>query len=83
MANTKIVLFESTSNPGGICIMHPCEEYLTQTGSTVLALAKRDIPKGKKFKIIEKDSESIFADRVFRNAWAVDFSSYDGVGEQE
>ena len=46
---------------------------------TVEEIAKKDVPTGNKYKIVE-DSE-ILADRSFRNAWVVDeVDLTDGVG---
>ena len=46
---------------------------------TVEEIAKKDVPTGKKYKIVE-DSE-IPTDRSFRDAWVVDESDLtDGVG---
>jgi hypothetical protein len=47
---------------------------------TIEELAKKDVPTGKKYKIVD-DSE-IPSDRSFRNAWEVDEALLtDGVGE--
>ncbi len=47
---------------------------------TIDELAKKDVPTGKKYKIV--DTSSISSDRTFRNAWEVDESLLtDGVGE--
>ena len=49
---------------------------------TVEEIAAKDVPTGKKYKIVE-DSD-IPSSRNFRNAWTVDESDLtDGVGEQE
>ena len=46
---------------------------------TIDEIAKKDVPTGKKYKIIE-DSD-VPTDRSFRNAWTVDESNLtDGVG---
>ena len=46
---------------------------------TVEEIAKKDVPTGNKYNIVE-DSE-ILADRSFRNAWVVDeVDLTDGVG---
>ncbi len=43
-------------------------------------LAKKDVPEGKKFKII--NTTDVSSDRSFRDAWIVDESELtDGVGE--
>ena len=47
---------------------------------TMDELAKKDVPTGKKYKIV--DTSSISSDRSFRNAWEVDEAQLtDGVGE--
>jgi hypothetical protein len=49
---------------------------------TVDEIAKKAVPKGYKYKIVE-DSD-VPTDRSFRDAWTVDESDLtDGVGEQE
>lgn len=44
-------------------------------------IAKKDIPSGVKFKII--DVSDLPDDRTFRMAWTSDFTEYDGVGGRE
>tara|TARA_Y100001937_G_scaffold27180_1_gene38987 strand:+ start:112 stop:345 length:234 start_codon:yes stop_codon:yes gene_type:complete len=67
---------------GNVCIMHPVlKEINPETGKvwTVEEIAKKDVPTGKKYKIVE-DSE-ILTDRSFRDAWVVDEADLtDGVG---
>ena len=47
---------------------------------TIEELAKKDVPAGKKYKIV--DASTIPSDRSFRNAWEVDEAQLtDGVGE--
>ena len=47
---------------------------------TIEELAKKDVPTGKKYKIV--DASEIPSDRSFRNAWEVDEALLtDGVGE--
>ena len=47
---------------------------------TVEEIAKKDVPTGKKYKIVPVSD--ISSDRSFRNAWTVDESDLtDGVGE--
>jgi hypothetical protein len=65
---------------GTVSILVPTPEILKT--KTVDEVAKKDIPKGLKYKIVE-DSE-ISSDRTFRNAWTIDESELtDGVGEKE
>ena len=70
---------------GVVCVVIPAPKILTQenpdTGQlwTVEDIAKKDVPTGYKYKIVE-DSE-IPTDRSFRGAWTVDESDLtDGVG---
>ena len=52
----------------------------TEKEWTIEEIAKKHIPTGKKYKIVE-DSE-ISSDRSFRMAWTVDESELtDGIGE--
>ena len=47
---------------------------------TVEEIAKKDVPTGKKYKIVPVSD--ISSDRSFRNAWTVDEADLtDGVGE--
>ena len=62
--------------------------YPTETGIVVLTpsgelsveeTAKKDVPSGVKYKIIEHTD--LPSDRDFRNAWEYDFTTdFDGVG---
>ena len=46
---------------------------------TIEEIAKKDVPTGKKYKII--DDSDVPTDRSFRDAWTVDESNLtDGVG---
>ena len=49
-------------------------------GLTLEQIAKKDVPTGKKYKIV--DVSEVSSDRTFRNAWEIDESELtDGVGE--
>ena len=48
---------------GGVCVIVPSSEWK----GTMDELAKKDVPTGKKYKIV--DTSSISSDRAFRNAW--------------
>ncbi len=67
---------------GVIAIIHPIlTEINLATGKnwTLEEIAKKDVPTGKKYKIVE-DSD-IPTDRSFRDAWTVSESDLiDGVG---
>jgi hypothetical protein len=53
---------------------------ITESGLTVEQIAKKDVPTGKKYKIV--DVSEISSDRTFRGAWAIDDSELtDGVGD--
>jgi hypothetical protein len=64
------------SDEGGVAVIIPSPEW----SGTIDELAKKDVPTGKKYKIV--DTSSISSDRTFRNAWEVDEAQLtDGVGE--
>ena len=67
---------------GVVAILCPnLEELNPDTGKafTIEEIAKKDVPTGYKYRIIE-DSD-VSSDRSFRNAWTVDESDLtDGVG---
>ena len=63
---------------GGVAIITPTQDALTFM--TIDEIAKKDVPTGVKYKIIE-DLE-IPTDRTFRDAWTIDDAILtDGVGE--
>jgi hypothetical protein len=53
------------NDEGGVSILIPTEEYLSE--HTIEELAAKDVPAGKSYKIV--DVEDIPTDRTFRNAW--------------
>ena len=55
------------SDEGGVAVLIPTPEWLAQEGNTIEALAEKDVPAGKPFKIV--DVSDIPSDRTFRNAW--------------
>ena len=70
----------------GVAIITPAPQFLTETNPstgelwTVEDVAKKDVPTGSKYKIVE-DSD-VSSDRSFRDAWIVDEADLtDGVGE--
>ena len=71
-----------TGEDGIGSIMTPVlKDINPETGQvwTVEEIAKKDVPTGKKYKIVE-DSD-VSTDRSFRDAWIVDESDLtDGVG---
>jgi hypothetical protein len=63
-------------NGTGVAVIVPSPRW----ARTIEELAKKDVPTGKKYKIV--DTSSISSDRSFRNAWEVDEAQLtDGVGE--
>ena len=65
-----------TDDSGMVNIIVPA----SQESRTVEEIAKKDVPTGKKYKIVAVSD--ISSDRSFRNAWTVDESDLtDGVGE--
>ena len=60
-------------NETGIAVITPTGELSVQE------TAKKDVPSGVKYKII--DDSNLPEDRDFRNAWEYDFTTdFDGVG---
>tara|TARA_B100000925_G_scaffold144001_2_gene107872 strand:+ start:1043 stop:1270 length:228 start_codon:yes stop_codon:yes gene_type:complete len=71
---TKRIVF--MNDEGRVSIIAPAPDC----DLSIEDLAKKDVPKGKKFKII--NTTDVSSDRSFRNAWTVDESDLtDGVGE--
>ena len=61
---------------GGVAVVIPSPEWK----GTIEELAKKDVPTGKKYKIV--DVSEVPSDRSFRNAWEIDEALLtDGVGE--
>lgn len=52
---------------GGVAIIIPAPEWLSQEGNTIEKLADKDVPAGKPWKII--DVSDIPSDHTFRDAW--------------
>ena len=75
MANSdKRIIY--TNDDGSISIVIPADNC----GLTVEQIQAKDVPTGKKYKIV--DVSGISSDRSFRDAWTVDESDLtDGVGE--
>jgi hypothetical protein len=69
----KFIVFKE--DDGSISIIKPIEGC----GLTLEEVAAKDVPKGKKYKIV--DADDLPAERYFRNAWDMDESEMtDGVG---
>ena len=70
---TKFIVFKE--DDGSISIIKP----IVGCGLTLEEIAAKDVPSGKKYKIIE--ATDVPTDRYFRNAWDMDESEMtDGVG---
>ena len=70
----KRIIYKNTD--GSVSIIVP----ITDSGLTVEQIAKKDVPTGFKYKIV--DVSEISSDRTFRNAWTIDEAELtDGVGE--
>ena len=73
----KMIIYKK--DDGGVAIVITTNEGLEKLGG-IDNLAKRDVPTGKKYKIVDKSE--ISSDRTFRNAWEIDESELtDGVGD--
>lgn len=51
----------------GVAVIIPAPEWLAQEGNTLEALAAKDVPEGKPYKIV--NVSDLPSDRTFRNAW--------------
>ena len=72
----KRIIYKNSD--GAISIVVPAPEALETM--TVEQIAKKDVPTGKKYKIVVVSEVS--SDRTFRNAWEINESELtDGVGE--
>ena len=72
---TQVVIYKT--DEGGVAVVIPTQEALERYG--VMAIAVKDVPNGKPFKII--DASELPADRDSRDAWTVNESDLtDGVG---
>ena len=69
----KRIIYKNTDGTIGIIIPADC-------GLTIEQIAKKDVPIGFKYKIV--DVSEISSDRTFRDAWTIDEAQLtDGVGE--
>ena len=55
------------TDDGGVAVIIPAPEWLEQEGNLIEALAAKDVPAGKPYKIV--DAADIPEDRTFRSAW--------------
>lgn len=73
---TQVIIFKN--DDGGVSVIHPTQEALDTYG--IEAIAKKDVPEGKPYKIIDA---SELPDRSQRNQWDVDESDLtDGIGSE-
>ena len=69
----KRIIFKNTDGSIGIIVPTNC-------GLTVEEIARKDVPTGLSYKIV--NVSEISSDRTFRNAWTIDDSELtDGVGD--
>lgn len=72
----QVIIFKKDA--GGISVIYPTPEALTNYG--IDAIAAKDVPAGKPYKII---NSSQLPSREQRNQWDVDESELiDGVGSE-
>ena len=75
MSNKRIIYKKKN---GVVSIITPAPDALKSM--TVEEIAKKDVPKNYKYKIV--DVSEISSDWTFRNAWVIDDSELtDGTGE--
>ena len=68
----KRIIYKNTDSSIAIIVPANC-------GLTVEQIARKDVPTGKSYKII--NVSEISSDRTFRNAWTIDDAELtDGVG---
>ena len=69
----KRIIYKNTDGSIGIIVLANC-------GLTVEQIARKDVPNGLSYKIV--NASDISSDRTFRNAWTIDDAELtDGVGE--
>ena len=74
-SDSRILYKQEDGTVGIVCPSDNCD-------LTVEEIAKKDVPKGFKYKIVS--ASDIPTDRTFRNAWVVSESDLtDGVGEAD
>ena len=64
MSNLRVIY---PTDDGGVAVLIPAPEWLAQEGNTLEALAAKDVPAGKPWRIV--DAADIPTDRTFRAAW--------------
>jgi hypothetical protein len=74
---TQRIIYQT--DEGGVAVIVPAPEAVEQYG--IEAIALKDVPAGKPFKII--DTIDISSDRTFRTAWEINPAILtDGVGAE-
>lgn len=63
--NNPRIIYPTDDN--GVAVIIPAPEWLAQPGNTLEALAAKDVPAGKPWRIV--DASDIPTDRTFRAAW--------------
>lgn len=72
----QVIVYKNEN--GGVSVVHPTDEALAIYG--IDAIAQKDVPFGKPYKIIEA---SELPDRSQRNGWDIDEALLtDGVGSE-
>ena len=64
MTNPRIIY---PTDEGGVAVLIPAPEWLAQPGNSIEALAEKDVPPGKPWRVV--DAADIPTDRTFRAAW--------------
>lgn len=73
---TQVIIFKN--DEGGVSVIYPTPEALSDYD--IDAIAKKDVPSGKPYKIIDSID---LPDRSQRNQWDVDESMLtDGIGSE-
>lgn len=62
--NSRIIY---PTDDNGVAVIIPAPEWFAQPGNTLEALAAKDVPVGKPWRIV--DAADIPTDRTFRAAW--------------
>ena len=74
---SQVIIYKTDSNK--VCVLYPTPEALTQYG--IQAIALKDVPEGKPFKII--DISDLPSNREQRNLWDIDVALLtDGIGAE-
>lgn len=69
----KAIVFKNSA--GGLSILYP-----TDCGLSLDEIARKDIPAGVPYKIIDRDM--LPSDRRWRDAWTIGDFTPDGLGER-